>query len=129
MLTLGFTIPLWQEPRKAKIREATAGIAEMQAQLNLSRSDLQLRIQDAHFRLQSTRSIIELYRTRLIPDAEQALKLNQDSYAASTTTFIDLLDSWRTLLALQLQQENNYAQLGRASASLKSAANIDSTSR
>jgi len=129
MLTLGFTIPLWQEPRKAKIREATAGIAEMQAQLNLSRSDLQLRIQDAHFRLQSTRSIIELYRTRLIPDAEQALKLNQDSYAASTTTFIDLLDSWRTLLALQLQQQNNYAQLGRASASLKSAANLDSTSR
>ncbi len=125
MLTLGFTIPLWQEPRKAKIREANAGIAQMNAQLNLSRTELQQRIKDAHFQIKSTQSIIQLYQQRLIPDAKHALELDLDSYAAGKISYVSLLDTWRTLLTLQLQQQANYAQLGKASASLKSSANLN----
>ena len=36
--TLGFNIPLWQEPRKAMVREASEGIAETRAMLQSSRS-------------------------------------------------------------------------------------------
>lgn len=124
MFTLGVTIPLWQEPRKAKIREANAGIAEMQASVSNSRAELRQRVADAWFRAKSSREMITLFDQRLIPDAKQAQELSLQSYSAGTQSFVDVLDTWRLLLQFQLQQEGNRASLGKASASLKSAAAI-----
>ncbi len=124
MITLGFTIPLWEKPRKAKISEANAGIAEMQASVATSRAELRQRVEDAWFRAQSSREMITLFDTRLIPDAKQAHELALQSYSAGKQSFIDVLDTWRVLLKFQLHQEGNRASLGKASASLKSAAAI-----
>jgi len=124
MLTLGVTIPLWQEPRKARIREANAGIAEMQASVSNSRAELRQRVADAWFRAKSSREMITLFDQRLIPDAKQAQELSLQSYTTGTQSFVDVLDTWRLLLQFQLQQEGNRANLGKASASLKSAAAI-----
>ena len=124
MLTLGITLPLWQKPRRAKIHEANAGIAEMQAGVANSRAELRQRIEDAWFRAQASRKMINLFDQRLIPDARQAHKLSLQSYSSGKQSFVDVLDTWRLLLALQLQQEGNRASLGKAYASLKSAAAI-----
>jgi cobalt-zinc-cadmium efflux system outer membrane protein len=124
MLTLGVTLPLWQKPRRAKIREADAGIAEMQAGVANSRAELRQRIEDAWFRAKASREMITLFDQRLIPDAQQAYELSLQSYSAGKQSFVDVLDTWRLLLKFQLQQEGNRASLGKASASLKSAAAI-----
>lgn len=124
MLTLGVTIPFWQEPRKARIREARAGIAEMQASVSSSRAELRQRVADAWFRAKSSREMITLFDQRLIPDAKQAQELSLQAYTAGTESFVDVLDTWRLFLQVQLQQEGNRASLGKASASLKSAAAI-----
>ena len=124
MITLGFTIPLWDKPRKAKINAANAGIAEMQATVSSSRAELRQRVEDAWFRAKSSREMITLFDNRLIPDAQQAHELALQSYVAGKQSFIDVLDTWRVLLKFQLQQEGNRASLGKASASLKSAAAI-----
>ncbi len=124
MLTLGVTLPLWQKPRRAKIREANAGVAEMQAGIASSRAELRQRIEDAWFRAKSSREMIALFDQRLIPDARQAQELSLQSYSAGKQSFVDLLDTWRLLLKFQLQQEGNRASLGKASAALKSAAAI-----
>ena len=124
MFTLGFTLPIWQKPRRAKIREANAGIAEMQAGLASSRAELRQRVEDAWFRAEASRKMITLFDQRLIPDARQAHELSLQSYQAGEQTFVDILDTWRLLLTLQLQQEGNRASLGKAYASLKSAAAI-----
>lgn len=124
MLTLGFTIPLWDKPRKARIREANSGIAEMQANVSGSRSLLRQRIEDAWFQAKSSRELITLFDQRLIPDAQQAHELSIQSYQTGTQSFVDVLDTWRLLLKFQLQQEGNRASLGKAYAALKSAAAI-----
>lgn len=124
MFTLGVTIPLWDKPRKAKIREANAGIAEMSANVASTRSELRQRIEDAWFQAKSSREVIQLFDERLIPDATQAYELSIQSYSAGKQSFVDVLDTWRLLLQLQLQQENSRAALGKASAALKSAAAI-----
>lgn len=124
MFTLGVTLPIWQKPRRAKIREANAGIAEMQAGVANSRADLRQRIEDAWFRAQASREMISLFDQRLIPDARQAHQLSLQSYSAGKQSFVDVLDTWRLLLSLQLKQEGNRASLGKAYASLKSAAAI-----
>lgn len=120
--SIGMSIPLWQAPRKAQLLEAKAGISEAQATIGANRSELRSRVEDAWFRAQSSRDMISLFDQRIIPDSEQAFSLSLKSYASSEASFVDVLDTWRQLLSYQLQQEQNHASLGRASAALKSAA-------
>ncbi|YCM44601.1 TolC family protein [Verrucomicrobiaceae bacterium 227] len=122
--TLGFNIPLWQEPRRAMIREANAGIAETSALLGATRSDLRYRIEDAYFRAKTAREVSDLFRTRLIPDARQAYEVTLSSYAAGKDTFTNVIDTWRQWLTYQLQFAQNRAQLGKAVATLNAAAGI-----
>lgn len=123
--TMGLNLPLWQEPRRAMIREANAGIAETQALLGSTRSDLRFRIEDAYFRAKTAREVSDLFKTRLLPDAKQAYELTLTSYAAGTDTFTNVIDTWRQWLTYQLQFARNRAQLGKAVATLNAAAGIN----
>lgn len=123
--TLGFNVPLWQEPRRAMIREANAGIAETQALLGSTRSDLRFRIEDAYFRAQTAREVSDLFKSRLIPDAKQAYEVTLTSYAAGKDSFTNVIETWRQWLTYQLQFAQNRAQLGKAVATLNAAAGIN----
>jgi outer membrane protein TolC len=122
--TLGINIPLWQEPRRAMIREARAGMAETEAMLASTRSDLRYRIEEAWYRAETAREVSTLFETRLVPDARQAYEVTLTGYSAGTSDFNDLVETWRQLLAYQLQLARNRAQLGKATATLKAAAGI-----
>lgn len=123
--TIGINIPLWQEPRRAMIREAREGIAETDAMLAATRADLRYRIEDAWFQVRTAREISALFETRLIPDARQAYDVTLTSYSAGTSGFIDLVETWRQTLAYRLQLARSRAQLGKAAATLRAAAAID----
>lgn len=123
--TMGFNLPIWQEPRRAMIREANAGIAETQALLGSTRSDLRFRIEDAYFRAKTAREVSDLFKTRLIPDAKQAYEVTLTSYAVGTDTFTNVIDTWRQWQTYQLQFAQNRAQLGKAVATLNAAAGIN----
>jgi len=118
------TIPLWQKPRRAKVNEAEAGIAEMQASLSNSRAGLRQRVEDAWLRAKSSREMIDLFNHRLIPEAKESHDLAVQAYSTGSESFIDVLDTWRILLKFKLQKEGYLASLGKATASLKSAAAI-----
>ncbi len=122
--TLGVNIPLWQEPRRAMIREAREGIAETEAMLAATRSDLRYRVQDAWFRAQTAREISALFENRLIPEARQTYDVTLTGYSAGSSSFTDLVESWRGLLGYRLQLERNRAQLGKATATLRAAAGL-----
>jgi outer membrane protein, heavy metal efflux system len=119
---IGLNIPLWQEPRRAMIREARAGIAETDAMLATTRADLRYRIEEAWFRARTSSEVAAMYETRLIPDSRQAYELALTSYSAGSGGFTELLETWRLTLAYRLQHANNRAQLGKATATLKAAA-------
>ena len=123
--TLGLNIPLWQEPRRAMIREANAGIAETQALLGSTRADLRFRVEDAYFRAKTAREVSDLFKTRLIPDAKQAYDITLTSYAAGKEPFGNVIETWRQWLTYQLQFAQNRAQLGKAVATLNAAAGIN----
>jgi outer membrane protein TolC len=122
--TLGVNIPLWQEPRKAMLREAREGISETEAMLAATRSDLRYRVEEAWYRVKTAQDITRLFETRLIPDARQAYDVTLTGYSAGTVGFTDLLETWRQLLAYRLQLAGNRAQLGKATATLRAAAAI-----
>ncbi|GAA5483959.1 TolC family protein [Haloferula sargassicola] len=124
--TLGFNIPLWQEPRKAMIREAEAGLRETEALVGATRADLRYRIEDAWNRATAAREIIGLFESRLVPDADQAHQVALATYTADQAPFNDLIDTWRSLLTYKLQLAAARSQLGKADAALRAAAALDS---
>ncbi len=122
--TLGVNIPLWQEPRKAMIREAREGMAETEAMIASTRSDLRYRVEEAWFRAKTAREVADLFQTRLVPDARQAYDVTLTGYSAGSRDFNDLIETWRQHLAYRLQLARNQAQLGKATATLRAAAGI-----
>lgn len=122
--TLGINIPLWQEPRRAMIREAREGMAETEAMIASTRSDLRYRIEESWYRASTAREIAVLFETRLVPDARQAYDVTLTSYSAGTSDFNDLIETWRQHLAYRLQLARNRAQIGKATAALKAAAGV-----
>ena len=123
-VTLGINIPLWQEPRRAMIREAREGIAETEAMVGSTRSDLRFRVEESWFRVQTARDISALFETRLIPDSRQAYEVTLTGYSAGTADFTSLLETWRQYLSYRLQLAGNQATLGKATATLRAAAAI-----
>ena len=119
--TLGITLPIWQEPRKARIGEATAGIEESSARIGATRASLRYRVEDAWLRAKSTEELITLFDKQIIPEAQQAFDGVLTGYSAGKQSFVDALDVWRQLLAFRLQQATNQALLGTAVADLRSA--------
>ncbi len=122
--SLGINIPLWQAPRRAMIAEAREGIAETEAMIASTRADLRYRVEDAWFRAKTARDISTLFETRLIPDSRQAYEVTLTSYSVGTSDFTGLLETWRLQLSYRLQLVRANAQLGKAAATLRSAAGI-----
>ncbi len=122
--TLGFNIPLWQEPRKAMIREAQAGIDETTALVDSTKANLRYRIEDSYFRAQSAHEVSELFSTRLIPNSKQAYEVTLAGYSAGTQSFTNVIDTWKQWVTYQLQFVKNQAQLGKAIATLNAATGI-----
>lgn len=121
---VGITLPIWQQPRRAMIREARAGIAETEAMISSTRADLRFRVEEAWYRIKTAREITRLFETRLIPDAKQAYEVTLTGYSAGTNSFTDLVETWRQIITYRLQLANTHAQLGKATATLKAAAAI-----
>lgn len=122
--SIGINIPLWQEPRKAMIREAREGIAETEAMIASTRSDLRYRVEEAWYRAKTARDVANLFESRLIPDSKQAYEVTLTGYSAGSSSFADLVETWRGLLGYRLQLARNRAQIGKAVATLRAAAGV-----
>lgn len=123
--SIGINIPLWQAPRRAMITEAREGLAETEAMIASTRSDLRYRVEESWFRAKTARDIADLFETRLIPDSKQAYEVTLTGYSAGTSDFTGLLETWRLQLSYRLQLVRANAQLGKAAATLRAAAAID----
>lgn len=122
--TLGFNIPLWQEPRRAAEREALSGIDESQAALDTTRDELRYQLAQTRSQVETQKQLIRLYDDRILADARQSFDVSLGAYASGNVSFIDIMDRWRSWLGYQLQQERNRALLGKSTAAWQQAAGL-----
>ena len=97
-------------------------MAETRAMLASSRSDLRYRVEDAYFRATTARDVIALFQQKLIPSASQAYEVTLTGYSSGQNSFTDVIATQRDLLTYQLQLVKSRAELGKAIATLQSAA-------
>jgi len=99
----GFSIPLWFSKQRSMVDAAQArkNAAELELQ-NVSNAAL-YETQEYFTKASAMRSLLELYKTAIIPQAEEALKTAESGYQSEKTGFMDLLDAQRTLLSFKLE--------------------------
>ncbi len=109
MKSKGTFKPVPRQPVRPWFGQQEAFIAEMQErrqQLNEKVEQTVYQtlfdVKKAHFSLDAAQREVELYRTSLLPDAEQSLNVAESDYRGARIDFLDYLDAQRTWLDFNL---------------------------
>ncbi len=102
VLKFGISIPLFKN--KYRALETAAGKAYVSAvKRQVAQSDeLSSRVVILLYEFEDARRKVNLYEDHLIPDTRDALDVLMGAYEAESSDFLDLIDTERTLLTLEL---------------------------
>jgi outer membrane protein TolC len=118
---VGFNLPIWTRRYEAVKREARAGVLESLAQLTDQQRQVFFEAQSALLALQSQQEQVRMLGERILPQARQALEADLAGYRAGSADFLDVLNDWQRLLALELIHQESVSGLGIALADLREA--------
>ncbi len=105
MYSLGvtFNLPLQQERRAAMRAEASAETAMAASEIDALTAAIDATSAALVAQLERLRQLVDLYRTGIIPQAEQALEAATISYRVGKTDFLNVLESRNSLFAFERQ--------------------------
>ncbi|QSV46665.1 TolC family protein [Geobacter benzoatilyticus] len=112
MYALGFTfnLPVQRARRHAMVRDSSAGIAMAEAELNTVNNAINLGIADNLARMEQREKLAGLFKTGIIPQAEQSLESATIGYRVSKVDFLTLLDNRLTLYNLEREYYESLAE-------------------
>ncbi len=102
--TFTMTLPIQRGKYRAGVQAADARIAGEIARRDHQVNSLEAETVNALFRLRDAERQIELYRTTLLPKANESLVATQRAYSTGGSTFADLIDAQRVLLVFELAE-------------------------
>ncbi|MEL6740722.1 MAG: TolC family protein [Planctomycetota bacterium] len=118
LLSFGITVPLWRDKYDAGVREALARRLAVSHERADEANRIAASIQRAWFEHTDADRRVRLFETTLIPKAEESLRASLAGFRAGETSFLDLLDTERTLLEFAVSAERARADRGQALARL-----------
>jgi cobalt-zinc-cadmium efflux system outer membrane protein len=121
MLVLPTTIP----EIRGKIDESRAMLRSTQAMLRQTRSDRAASFVAALYALRSAERQSAVFQDAILPRAQQTLAAMRQAYAAGTATYIDLIDTQRTLLDVRLMIAEAQIEREKRLAELEALAGVD----
>ncbi|MDQ8195894.1 TolC family protein [Coraliomargarita sp. SDUM461004] len=118
-LSLAVNLPIWEGKNRAAIQSAQsverAAMAHYYNRLQQLKAELSATLAQHADSL----SRIQRYREKLIPLAEQALENSRAAYQSGQIELLEIIDSQRALLGLQLSQQRAIADALQAEARIK----------
>jgi outer membrane protein, heavy metal efflux system len=94
----------WTKPKyDAGVQEAAAAVSVARAQQHTLENMTRFQINDLLAKLRATDQVATLYRTTILPQAEQSLESARVGYRAGKGGFLDLIDTQRALRGFQLE--------------------------
>jgi len=100
---LGLNIPIQTGRRRGAVDESTSEIFRLRARLSDLAANVALEVQDAFERVVEGEHVVELYRSHLVPAAEENLEAARSEYAVGRADFLSLLTAERSLVEAQLE--------------------------
>jgi outer membrane protein, heavy metal efflux system len=119
-LMLGFTVPVFAGQRQLQMRQEAAAMEQMaRADLTEARAQVSARIGELLAELDRARTLVTLYRTEVLPQAEANVTSAFASYRVGRVDFMTLMDAQMTLNRYQQELHALLAEYGRLVAELE----------
>jgi outer membrane protein TolC len=127
MYSLGvtFNLPVQRERRHAMVAESNSEISMATEELNGLRSTIDSGISDLLAKLEKREKLVKLYKTGIIPQAEQSLESATIGYRVNKVDFLSLLDSRVTLFNYERELYGSQAEYMMNLAQLEAAIGTD----
>ncbi len=103
-VAMSIPFAFWTKPKyDAGVQEAAAAVAVARAQQHTLENMTRFQINDLLAKLRATDQVATLYRTTILPQAEQSLESARVGYRAGKAGFLDLIDTQRAWRGFQLE--------------------------
>jgi outer membrane protein TolC len=111
----------WTKPKyDAAVQEAAAAVAASRADFQTMENLTRFQIRDLLAKIRASWEVAVLYRTTVLPQAEQSVEAARVGYRAGKSVFLDLIEAGRALREYQLayhrslvEREHQLAELER----------------
>lgn len=103
MVGMNVNVPLNTRKRWAAVREAHARSAQQQSTLDTQLVEISFEIEQAYQRVQELAATLTTYKEHILPVARHRVEAAQASYTAGRLDFLNLVESQRTLLGLEIE--------------------------
>lgn len=118
MLSVGINLPIWREKYDAGVRESIAQRLTLSRSRDAMSSIIDTQIYQTQFAHTDAARRFRLYEESLIPKAQDSLAASLASFRTGDSSFIDMLDTQRTLLEFTLSGQRAKADQGKALSTL-----------
>jgi outer membrane protein TolC len=120
--TLGFSLPVHAGKRQYALRDEAAAMEQLaQAELSSREAEVDAGIGVLLAELNRARSLAELYRDEVIPEARATVESAFSSYRVGTVDFLTLVDAQMTVNLYEGELYTLLGDYGRAFTALESA--------
>ena len=118
---VGLNVPIQVGIRSAAVRERSAALAAAQAKADGLAQRVQLEVHEHYTRLAEMREVLALYRERIIPTVQLELDATRQAYSGAKASFLELLDSERSLEEVLMEQARALREYRQSRARLQRA--------
>ncbi len=118
-------LPVRLNRRRAAVAEADSGLRMAHKRFNNFRLQVELSIHQALARMQASAKLTDLYKTGIIPQADQTFQATLAAYQVDKVDFLDLLDSLLTLYRYEIDYYRALTDHERSLAKLIFAAGLE----
>jgi outer membrane protein TolC len=123
---IGFTFPLWfWEKQNSFVKEARANVGVVKAEYQAQENMVLFEVRSSYARFDAAKKLVKIYETGVLPQAQSALETARRGYETDLLSFLDLLDSQRTLREFQMEYFESLANLEIALADLERSVGVD----
>ncbi len=116
---ISFNLPIYKGKRDEAVAEADSGIRMALHQYDDFRSQVRFNLEDAYALMERNRDRVLLYRSGLMPQAEQTFRAAMSSYQVGKVDFLTLLDALLTQFRYEIDYYRALADYQRAVARLQ----------
>lgn len=123
---VGINIPLWAIGKQRNaVKEAQSNLNEAKYSQEAVRQSVLARVGESYSAVTKAQSLVQLYQTRIVPQADAALKSSLASYRVGKMDCLSLLSDFTTLLDYELQAKEQEAEFAKAVAGLEQVVGVE----
>ncbi|MCH7871768.1 MAG: TolC family protein, partial [Planctomycetes bacterium] len=126
-ITFGFSLPIWHDKIEGGIEQARRRLASSREQYRSMMNRIEFAVEDALARVRSQQNLARLFKSTIIPQAEQTYRVSQASYTAGASDFLYVIDNWRKWLVFTMQYYRSVGELERSVADLEQVIGLSLT--